>query len=181
MNGGAPTCPKCGGLAINPSEAQCRFCGTALAAYGAPPGYAAPGYAAPGPAYGAPPPPQGYGGPQAFQPPSQNYGAPPGYGAPPPQNYGAPPGYGQQPPGYGAPPGYGPPNPYGQPPQPYNPYAQQQGYPMAPVQGFGGGYGRQVNSGWASGWSTFLWVRLAIAGVFIMISLIGACVSAIAN
>ena len=54
-------------------------------------------------------------------------------------------------------------------------------YPMGPVQGFGGNYGRQVNSGWGNGWSTFLWVRLAIAAAFIGLSLIGACVSAIAN
>ena len=97
------------------------------------------------------------------------------------QNYGAPPGYGQQP-GYGPQPGYGAPNPYGQQPNPYGPQPYGQ-YPMAPVQNFGGNYGRQVNNGWGfgGGWSTFLWVRLAIAGAFIAISLIGACVSAITN
>jgi hypothetical protein len=54
---------------------------------------------------------------------------------------------------------------------------------MAPVQGFQANYGRQVNRGWgfSSGWSTFFWVRLAIAGIFISLSLIGACINAIAN
>ncbi|MDB5216894.1 MAG: hypothetical protein JWO86_4821 [Myxococcaceae bacterium] len=189
MNAGAPTCPKCGGLSINPGEAQCRFCGTPLGAQGAQ-GYGAaqPGYGAPPPGYGAPPP--GYGAP------------PPGYGAPPPgyggqPGYGAPPGYGgaqpmqqpMQPMPYGAPPGYGAPNPYGAPQYPYaapygqNPYGGPGQYPMAPVQGFNGNYGRQVNRGWGfgGGWSTFFWVRLAIAGVFISLSLLGACINAIAH
>lgn len=178
MNAGAPTCPKCGGLSINPGDAQCRFCGTPLGAqgYGAPQGYAQPGQPPPG--YGAPPP---------------GYGQPPGYGGQP--GYGAPPGYGgapqmQQPQPYGAPPGYGAPNPYA----PQNPYAAPYGqnpyggpgpgqYPMAPVQGFNGNYGRQVNRGWGfgGGWSTFFWVRLAIAGVFISLSLLGACINAITH
>lgn len=105
----------------------------------------------------------------------QAYGAPQGYGAP--QNYGAPPpqqGYGQpfggpQPPPYG----YGGPQP--------NPY----GTPHVPVAGFGGvqpyqnhGY---VSRGWTSGWSTFFWVRLAIAVIAISVSLLGACISAISH
>jgi len=54
---------------------------------------------------------------------------------------------------------------------------------MAPVQGFGAGYGSQINRGWGfgGGWSTFFWVRLAIAAIFISLSIIGACVNAIAN
>jgi hypothetical protein len=86
-----------------------------------------------------------------------------------------------QQPGYGAPPGYGgygAPNPYAAAPNAYGPQPYGQPYPM---QSFGGGYGRQYNNGWGGGWSTFFWVRLAIAGAFIAISLIGACVSAIAN
>lgn len=181
MNGfssGAPTCPKCGGLSINPGEAQCRFCGTPLGAQGyggAPQGYAQPGYGASPPGYGQPPPgygappgyggaPPGYGGaPQMQQPMQQPYGAPPGYGG---QNYGAP----QNP--YAAP--YGQ-NPYG------GPGPGQ--YPMAPVQGFNGNYGRQVNRGWGfgGGWSTFFWIRLAIAGAFISLSLLGACINAISH
>ncbi len=185
MNGhpnAPPTCPKCGGLSINPGDAQCRFCGTALGAQG---------YGAPPPGYGQP---QGYGGQQpqpgygAAQP---SYGAQPGYGAPS-QNYGAPPGYGgapqmQQPQPYGAP------NPYGAPQNPYAaPYGQNPyggpgpgQYPMAPVQGFNGNYGRQVNRGWGwgfgGGWSTFFWIRLGIAAVFISLSLLGACISAISH
>jgi hypothetical protein len=184
MNGyssAPPTCPKCGGLSINPGDAQCRFCGTPLGAQGyggAPQGYAQPGQAQPG--YGAPPP---------------GYGQPPGYGGQP--GYGAPPGYGgapqmqqpmQQP--YGAPPGYGGQN-YGAPQNPYAaPYGQNPyggpgpgQYPVAPVQGFNGNYGRQVNRGWGfgGGWSTFFWIRLAIAGVFISLSLLGACINAISH
>jgi hypothetical protein len=148
MNGFAsapPTCPKCGGLSINPGEAQCRFCGTALGAQG----------------YGGAPP--GYGGAPQMQQMQQPFAAPPGYGG---QNYGAP----QNP--YAAP--YGQ-NPYG------GPGPGQ--YPMAPVQGFNGNYGRQVNRGWGfgGGWSTFFWIRLAIAGVFISLSLLGACINAIAH
>jgi hypothetical protein len=183
MNYGAPTCPKCGGLSTNPNSPQCQFCGTQLGVaqaapypgqqqqqgYGAPPGYGAPQ------AYGAPP---GYGAPQA-------YGAPPGYGAPQaapgygaPQPYGAPqgaPGYGAPHP-YGAPqgaPGYGAPNPYGGP-------APGQ-YP--PVQSFSPGYGQQINRSWGfgNGWTTFFWMRLAIAGIAIGLSLIAACINAIAN
>jgi hypothetical protein len=54
---------------------------------------------------------------------------------------------------------------------------------MAPVQQFGGNYGAQVNRGWgfSSGWSTFFWIRLIIAAAFISLSLIGACINAIAN
>jgi hypothetical protein len=100
----------------------------------------------------------------------------------PMQPYGAPAGYG----------GYGAPNPYGAPNNPYaapyggqNPYgAPGPGqYPVAPVQGWNGNYGRQVNRGWGfgGGWSTFFWVRLAIAGIFISLSLLGACINAIAN
>jgi len=94
---------------------------------------------------------------------------------------------------YGAPPGggYGAPNPYGAPNNPYAaPYGQNPyggpgpgQYPVAPVQGWNGNYGRQVNRGWGfgGGWSTFFWVRLAIAGVFISLSLLGACINAISN
>ena len=132
---------------------QCRFCGQGLA-------------------------------PQA----SQAYGAPPGYGA----HHGAAHGHGQAaygapPGGFGAPQGYGPPSasPYGGPqpnmyggPQPY-------GGSHLPVTGFGGAqafhHGHVHRSGWSSGLSTFFWVRLAIAAVAIGISLIGACVSAIAH
>jgi hypothetical protein len=172
MNSGAPTCPKCGGLSINPGDAQCRFCGTPLGAqgYGAPPqGYAQPGYGQPPPGYGQPPP---------------GYGAPPGYG-------GAPQMQPMQPQPYGAPPGYGAQNPYGAPQNPYAaPYGQNPyggpgpgQYPIAPVQGFNGNYGRQVNRGWGfgGGWSTFFWIRLAIAGVFISLSLLGACISALSH
>ena len=156
MNTGAPTCPKCGGLSINPSDAQCRFCGTPF-------GQAAYAHAHQGP-QGYPPPQQAYGAPQP-------YGAPPGYGAPQP---------------YGAPPGYGAPNPYGAPgPNPYGPQNPYGGpapgqYPM---QGYPPGYGPQVNRSWGfgSGWSTFFWVRLAIAAIFISLSLVGACVNAITN
>ncbi len=152
MNTGAPTCPKCGGLSINPSDAQCRFCGTPL-------GQAAYGQSPRGP-HGHAPPPQGY------PPPQQQ-----GYGAPQP---------------YGAPPGYGAPNPYGAPGP--NPYGQQNPYGgpapgQYPMQGYPPGYGPQVNRSWGfgSGWSTFFWVRLAIAAIFISLSLIGACVNAITN
>jgi hypothetical protein len=159
MNAGAPTCSTCGGLNTNPQSMQCRFCGQALA-------------------------PQGYGAPQTYGAP-HGYAQPQGYGQP--QPYGAPPHVG--PGGYGAPPGYGAPqNPYGGPsPNPYggpqpNPYAQQypvQGY--GGVQPFAGGHGYVNRSGWASGWSTFFWVRLAIAAIAISLSLIGACVSAISQ
>jgi len=162
MNSGAPRCPGCGGLSTNPNDAQCRFCGAALQQqqqYGAPPGYGAqPGYGAPQPNYGAPP---------------QTYGVQQGYGAPQPQPFGAQP-FGAPPP-YGAPQqGYGAPNPYGGP---------QPGYPMAPVQGFGGNYGWQINRGFfgSSGWSSFFWFRLAIAGIAISLSLVGACISAISH
>jgi hypothetical protein len=172
MNGGAPRCPKCGGLSTNPNDQQCRFCGAALNAYGAPQSFA------PSPqAYGQPPqgyaPPQGYGAPQ----PQHGYAAPPqGYAAPQPQHgYGAP----QPQQGYAAPPApYGAPAPFGAP----NPYGAPGPYPMVPVQRFGGGYGQQINRGpFGSGWSSFLWFRLAIAAIAISLSLVGACISAIAN
>lgn len=116
--------------------------------------------------------------------PQQVYGAPQGYGAHAAQGYGAPQGpYGGAPGGYGAPQA---PQAYGQPygyggPQP-NPY----GSPHVPVAGFGGvqpihhGY---VNRGsaWSTGLSTFFWVRIVIAVIAIGISLLGACVSAIAH
>lgn len=97
----------------------------------------------------------------------------PGYGAPP--GYGTPPGYGAPPGGYGMPPAH----PYGGPHA--NPYGQN-----VPVAGFGGvqpfhGAGYVNRSGWASGWSTFVWVRLAIAAVAIAVSLLGACVSALSH
>jgi hypothetical protein len=95
--------------------------------------------------------------------PMQAYPAPPGYGAPP--VYGAPP-------PYGAPPGpYG----YGAPPPGYGGYGQPYGHPFGmppPVY-------RQ--NGWASGWSTFFWVRLVIVGIAISLSLLGACVSALTH
>jgi len=152
MNSAAPTCSSCGGVNVDPQANQCRFCGRPLIAGG----------------YGLAP--QNYA-PQQQQQQQAGYG---GYGGPmpPAQNYGAPPaGYGG---GYGGP----TPNPYGGPmPNPYgNPYAPN----VAPF----GGYGPQVqyrSSGWASGWSTFFWVRLAIAAIAISISLIGACVSAISH
>ena len=84
------------------------------------------------------------------------HGAPPGYGAPPPGGYGGPE------------PGHGGPQPY-------------------PVQGFGsaqpfGTYGPgYVERGWASGWSELFWVRLCVAAVVVFLSLLGACVSAIAH
>ena len=164
MNGGAPRCPKCGGLSTNPNDQQCRFCGAALhQGYGAPQQqqqqqqqYAPQPYGAPPPNYGAPA--QGYGAPQQFGAPQQQHG----YGAP--QPFGAPP------PGYGPQPGYGAPQPFG---------GQ---YPMAPVQSFGGQYGRQINRGvFGSGWSSFFWLRLAIVGIAISLSLVGACISAITN
>jgi len=114
--------------------------------------------------------PQGYGPPQA-------YGAPPGYGQPPMQQ-----GYGQPPmqQGYGQPPPYGQ-NPYGGPAP--NPYAQQQ----YPVQGFcgvqpyqNGGFMNR-GGGFSSGWSTFFWIRLGIAVVVVGMSLLGACINAIAH
>ena len=173
MNSGAPTCPKCGGLSTNPSDTACRFCGTQLpgaaGAYGtgaSPPGYAAPmGYGAPPPAYGAQPAyaphPGGYGAP-----PMQGY-AQPGYGAPPMQGYGQP-GYGQ--PGYGQP-GYGQPG-YGAP---------VHGFGGSPVQPFTPSYGGNVNRGWGSGWSSFFIARLVIVGICVGLSLVGACISAIAH
>lgn len=89
-----------------------------------------------------------------------------GYGAPQQQAYGQP---------YGAPPQ----QPYGQQPYGQQPYGQQ-----PQVHGFGGVHPFQQpvyvqRGGWTSGWSTFFWVRLAIAGVAICISLLGACVSAL--
>jgi hypothetical protein len=59
----------------------------------------------------------------------------------------------------------------------------QSGFQGAPVQSFGGNYGRQVNRGWGftSGWSTFFWIRLAIAAIAISLSLVGACISAISH
>ena len=72
---------------------------------------------------------------------------------PPPQGY------------YPPPQGYGPPNPYG-----------------APIQPFGGGYGRQINQGpFGSGLGSFMWFRIVIIGIAISLSLVGACISAIAN
>ena len=52
-----------------------------------------------------------------------------------------------------------------------------------PCRASDGNYGRQVNRGWGfgGGWSTFFWVRLAIAGVFISLSLLGACINAITH
>lgn len=177
MNYGAPTCPKCGGLSTNPNDVQCRFCGSQL---GQPQAAAPYGGGAPAHAYAAAQQPGGYGAP-----PQQGYGQPaaPPYGAPQ-QGYGAPPGYGAAPPGYGAPHGHGAPQgygaPYGQQPNPYG--GAPGGYPMAPVQPFQGQYGQQINRGWGGGgWGTFLWVRLAIAGVFIALSLLGACINAIAH
>jgi len=89
-----------------------------------------------------------------------------GHGAPP-QPYGAPQGY--------APPSFGPqPQAYGPQPQPYAP--QPQSYGPQP------GYGRPIQQGpFGGGWSSFLWFRLAIAGIAISLSLIGACISAISN
>lgn len=153
MNAGAPTCPSCGGLNTNPQSAQCRFCGQMLPQQG----------------YGAAP--MGYGAPQGA-PPMGGYGAPQGYGAP---GYGAPQGYGAPPPG-----GYGAPMPQGYAPNPYgapNPYAQP--YPV--VQPFNGGGGYIQQSSWSSGWSAFFWIRLGIAVFVVVISLMGACVSAIAH
>ena len=110
---------------------------------------------------------------------AQAYGAPPpGYG-PTPSGYGAPPAFSSPQAGT---PGYGP-TPYGAPPAPYG-----------QVHGFGGNapfqyaqqpvhYHQQQNA-WrnvAGGFSTFFWVRLGIAAVAIGISLLGACVSAIAH
>jgi hypothetical protein len=147
MNAGAPRCPRCGGLSLNPNDAQCRFCGSALA--------------------------QPYAPPQQQQQQQQGYGAPQPFGRPPQQGYGAPP---QQ--GYGAPPGYPPQQGYGAP----NPYGQPGPYPMAPVQSFGGSYGRQINHGVFGGvGSSFFWVRLAIIGAVISLSMIGACISAISH
>ena len=160
MNAGAPTCSTCGGVNTNPQAAQCRFCGQALApqGHGAPRGYgahAAQGYGAPG----------GYGG-----------GAPGGYDGGAPGGYGAP----QAPQGYAQPYGGPQPNVYGGPPP------SAYGSPHVPVAGFGGvqpmhhGY---VNRGsaWSTGLSTFFWVRIVIAVIAIGVSLLGACVSAIAH
>jgi hypothetical protein len=55
------------------------------------------------------------------------------------------------------------------------------GFGGAPVQQFGGGYGRQVNRGWGSGWTSFFWIRIIFAAIAIGVSLIIACVEAIAN
>jgi hypothetical protein len=54
------------------------------------------------------------------------------------------------------------------------------------VSGFGGvqpfqNHGYVNRGGWASGWSTFFWVRLAIAVIAISVSLLGACISAISH
>ena len=55
-------------------------------------------------------------------------------------------------------------------------------YPMAPVQQFRANYGPQLNrGGFGSGWSSFLWFRLAIAAIAISLSLVGACISALSN
>ena len=58
-----------------------------------------------------------------------------------------------------------------------------QGFGGAPVQQFGAGYGSHVNRGWGwgGGWSSFFWVRLVIIGIAISLSVIGACVRAIAE
>ena len=115
--------------------------------------------------------------------PQQVYGAPPGYGGHAAQGYGAPQApYGGAPGGYGAPHA---PQPYCQP-YGYGPQANPYGSPHVPVAGFGGvqpvhhGY---VNRGsaWSTGLSTFFWVRIVIAVIAISISLLGACVSAIAH
>jgi hypothetical protein len=52
---------------------------------------------------------------------------------------------------------------------------------MAPMQGYPGYV--QPSRGWGFGnaWSTFFWVRLAIAAIFISLSLLGACINAIAD
>lgn len=51
------------------------------------------------------------------------------------------------------------------------------------VQPFGGYHpAPMVNRGWfGSGWSTFFWIRLVIVIFAVSISLIGACISAVAN
>jgi hypothetical protein len=69
--------------------------------------------------------------------------------------------------------GYGqPPMGYGQPPQ--NPYGYPPPYVIQPVV-----YTNPYRSG--SAWSTFFWVRIAIAAIAIGISLLGACVSALSH
>lgn len=115
----------------------------------------------------------------AGAPPAGPYGhAQQGYGGPPPAAYGAP-GYGAPQP-YGAPQQFGGPQPYGAP-QPYG--GPQPGQYPPPVQGFNGGYGQNINRGWAfsSGWGTVMWIRIAVAVVVVGLSLIGACVQAIVN
>jgi hypothetical protein len=80
-------------------------------------------------------------------------------------------GYGQPPMGYGQPPmGYGPP---GQPQNPYS-YGYPPPYVVQPVI-----YTNPYRS--ASAWSTFFWVRIAIAAIAIGVSLLGACISALSH
>jgi len=55
------------------------------------------------------------------------------------------------------------------------------GFGGAPVQQFGGNYGRHVNNGWGGGWSSFLVFRLVLVAIAIGLSLVGACVSALAH
>lgn len=161
---------------------MCRFCGAqmhappahaSLAPQG--PGYApqGPGYAPQGPGY-APQGP-GYAPHQQQQQQQQQQGyaqpqGPGGYGAPlypQQQGYAQPQPYPQ--------PGYHPPQGYAQPP-----VAGFGG--AAPVQPFGGAYHSHVDRGWwGSSFGTFFWARLAIAAIAIGVSLIIACVSAIAN
>jgi hypothetical protein len=155
---------------------MCRFCGAAMQRSMAP--------AAPGQAPGYPPQQQQQQQQQqqhqAYAPATQagGYGAP-AYPPPPAGGYGAP-GYPQQQ-------GYAPPQPYPQPG--YHPPPQGYGQPPVasfgggpPVQQFGAGYHSHVDRGWwGSSFGTFFWARLAIAAIAIGVSLIIACVSAIAN
>ncbi len=118
----------------------------------------------------APPPPPQQGPPPGWGPQAQAYGQPP-YGQPHGQApYGAPPPYGQP---YGAPqyPQYPPVAPFGG-------YGGPPGYGSPPVQPFRGAGYRASN--W-SGWNTFWTIRLVIAVIFIGMSLMGACVSALSH
>ena len=135
LSGRSGRCSACGGVATNPQDTQCRFCGAML--------------------HAAPPPQQQ---PQAYYPQAQAQAqAQPQAQA---QGY-YPPSQAQ---------GYYPPSP----PQPYG------GYP--PVQSFGGNYGQYVNRGaFGSGMSTIFWIRIAVVGVVVALSMMGACVSAITN
>lgn len=132
--------------------------------------------------YGAPPPqPGGYGAPQGYGAPPHGFGHPQGFGQP--QPYGQPHAYGQPQP-YGQTQAYGQPAPFGQPPPygqaPYGPPGVS-GFGGAPVQPFGGQYGRTVNQGWGGSYGSFFVYRVVIIVIAVSISLVGACISALAH